>query len=155
MFLNAFQIHKAKSRNSLSCKRNITLINIYTKTTQQKTQRKKKTFPQHRLCSRQERETAPTQNIMFVPLFHRACNPSGNKQKISVRRDEPAGREPRLLRPDMLMLPGVPVTESCKRSSKTRWLVSHGSAEGVRDEYEHSGAAHTLTLGLSALSLLL
>lgn len=59
--------------------------------------------------------------------FTGACNPSGNKQKRSVRTNEPEGRESRLLWLDMLMLAGVPVTESCKRSSKTRWLVSHES----------------------------
>lgn len=81
-----------------------------------------------------------TQNIMLVPLCRRLRNPSGNKQRTSVRSDEPVGREPRLLRPDTLMRAGVPVTGSCKRGSETRWLVSHGSAEGVRDEYEHSSS---------------
>lgn len=46
--------------------RNINLIKIYAKTTQQK-----RPSLLHSRCSGQEIEAAPTQNIMFVPLFHR------------------------------------------------------------------------------------
>lgn len=94
------------------------------------------------VCRRPDIEATSTQSIMFLPLFHRAPNPPGNKQKISVRTHEPPGRDPRRLRPDTLMPTGVPVMESCKRSSKTRWLVSHDSAQGVADEYERCCSAH-------------
>lgn len=74
--------------------------------------------------------------------FVGASNPSGNKQKTSVRTHEPPGGGSRPPRSDTLMPTGVPVTESCKRGSKTRRLVSHESAARVLDEYEHGGARH-------------
>ncbi len=39
----------------------------------------------------QEIQTAVALNIMLVPLFYPHCNPSGNKQKMSVRTDESRG----------------------------------------------------------------
>lgn len=130
-------------------------ISLWTRSTRKQHSKKqtgKKYFQLHCLWSRHEIEAAPTQNIMFVPLFHWACNPSGNKQKISVRTDEPAGRESRLLWLDTVMLAGVPVTESCKRGSKTRWLVSHESAEGVwwiwAQQRTHSESVSTFSSSL-------
>lgn len=39
----------------------------------------------------QEIQTAVALNIMLVPLFYPHCNPSGNKQKMSVRTDDSRG----------------------------------------------------------------
>lgn len=154
--LNAFRKHCSSYRKSQQLKMSRPLekhdfdSDLHQKNNTAKTDGGKKPnvypFPLRRLCSRQAIQAAPTQNIMFVPLFRRGpVIPRGNKQKSSVGADEPAGREPRLLRPDTLMPPGVPVTGSCECSSKTRRLVSHESAEGGRDAHEHSGSASVST----------
>lgn len=120
----------------------MTLIKIYTKTTQQKQMGKTISFTTAVAVQQTgDRSSSNTKHYVCAFVSSGACNPSGNKQKISVRTDEPAGRESRSPRPDMLMPAGVPVTESCKCSSKTRWLVSHESAEGVGDDYEYRSAA--------------
>ena len=109
--------NKAVNNNNIQ-NQNVMFVKIYAKTTEQPPS------PPHCLFSDKRYELLQHKTLCLCLCFTGASNPWGNKQKISVRAHEAPGRElwPPWL--DMLMLTGVPVTESCKHSPKTRWLVS-------------------------------